>query len=319
MTENLDPLVDNQAPARFKGRSLMQVLRSNKGEVNAAPPPPPSDPPPADAPPLPPPDAGGGWKSGLSTDLQGSPLLGKFEDTSDGLNAAFASHNNLETLLGHEKVPIPTGPEDSEGWNRFNKAMGVPDASEGYGLADAQLPESMQGITIDKAKFSEVVHAHKLTPAQAKGMWETYQQINVETYQNAKAGLEKQVTDAVNSLRGEWGDAYDSNVELGQAVINKFGSDQDAIDYITSTLSKDTRGIKFLASIGGQFAENKIGDFSMKRFSLAPEEAQGEVDKMTNDLNGAYHNTQGKFTEKEHVAAMDRVNYLRASIIKSKG
>ena len=259
------------------------------------------------------------WKNHLSTDLQGSPLLGKFEDTPDGLNAAFASHNNLETLLGHEKVPIPTGPEDVEGWNRFNTAMGVPAAPEGYGLADANLPESMQGITIDKAKFTEVVHAHKLTPAQAKGMWETYQQINVATYQQAQAGLEKQMTDAVNSLRGEWGDAYQSNVELGQAVINKFASDQDAMDFITATLSKDTRGIKFLAAIGGQFAENKIGDFSMKRFSLAPEEAQNEIDKMTQDLNGPYHNTQGKHTEKDHVAAMDRVNYLRVSINKSKG
>jgi len=259
------------------------------------------------------------WKNHLSTDLQGSPLLGKFEDTPDGLNAAFASHNNLETLLGHEKVPIPTGPEDVEGWNRFNTAMGVPAAPEGYGLADANLPESMQGITIDKAKFTEVVHAHKLTPAQAKGMWEAYTAINVDTYQKAQASLEAQVTDTINKLRGEWGDAYESNVELGQAVINKFAADQDAIDFITAKMIGDPRGSKFLAAIGGQFAENKIGDFSMKRFSLAPEEAQNEVDKMSADFNGPYMNAANNHTEQEHQAAVDRVNYLRASINKSRG
>jgi len=293
MTDNPAPVVDNQAPV-----TPAAPVTPIAAEVVAP--------------------VAGSWKNGLSTDLQGSPLLGKFDDTAEGLNAAFSSHNNLESLLGHEKVPIPTGPEDSEGWNRFNKAMGVPDAATEYGLADASMPDSMKGITIDKQKFEEVVHAHKLTPAQAKGMWETYQQINIDAYQKATEGIEQQVTDAVNGLRGEWGDAYDTNVELGQAVINKFGSDQESIDFVTSALGKDSRGIKFLAKIGGQFAENKIGEFSMKRFSLAPEEAQGEIDKMTHDLNGAYHNNTGKHTEKEHQVAMDRVNYLRSSINKSK-
>ena len=259
------------------------------------------------------------WKSNLNTDLQGSPLMAKFDDTADGLNAAFASHANLEQLLGHEKVPIPKGAEDVEGWNRFSKAMGIPDKAESYGLGDAQLPESMQGMTINKDKFAEIVHAHKLTPGQAKGLWEAYQSEGINAYNQAQDGLTKQLTDTVNALKGEWGDAYDTNVELGQAVINKFASDQDSIDYLTAVLGKDPKGIKFLAKLGDQFAENKIPEFSMKRFSLAPEEAQGEIDKLVHDLEGPYMNTMGKFTEKEHIAAMDRVNALRVTINKSKG
>ena len=265
------------------------------------------------------PAASGGWKSSLSTDLQGSPLIGKFEDTPEGLNAAFTSHNNLETLLGHEKVPIPKGPDDSEGWDRFSRAMGIPDTADGYELPKAELPESMQGVTIDKAKFAEVVHANKLTPQQAQGLWDAYNKINIATYQQAQANFEKQMTETVNALKSEWGEAFDTNVELGQAVINKFGADQADVDYLTATLGKDPRGIKFLAKIGGQFAENKIGDFSVKRFSMSPEEAQNEIENITKDLNGPYYNMEGKHTQKEHDAAIERVNYLRASINKSKG
>ncbi len=304
MTDNPAPVVDNQAPA----------VPGAEGAGH----------PPAAAPAAPaavtePVVPSMTWKDKLSTDLQGSPLIAKFEDTADGFNKAFESHNNLESLLGHDKVPIPKGSEDVEGWNRFSKAMGVPDAAENYGLADASLPESMKGLTIDKGKFAEIVHAHKLTPGQAKGLWEAYQAEGIAAYSKASEGLQNQLVDTVNALKGEWGDAYESNIELGQAVINKFGADQDAVDFITATLAKDPRGAKFLAKIGGQFAENKIPEFSMKRFSLAPEEAQAEIDKMVNDLDGPYMNVSNKFTPKEHEAAIDRVNHLRAAINKSKG
>lgn len=259
------------------------------------------------------------WKSGLRTDLRDSPLAQKFDDTPEGLNKALESHVNLEKLLGHDKVPIPKDVNDVEGWNRFSKAMGIPDKAESYGLPDAALPDNMKNIAINKDKFAEVVHAHKLTPAQAKGLWKVYNEINVETYNKAVEDHTKKLTETVNQLKSEWGDAYNTNVELGQQVINKFSDDQEMNDYITSILSQDPRGIKFLSKIGGQFAENKIGEFEMKKFSLGPEEAQNEIDKMTRDLEGPYMNQKGKFTEREHQAAIDRVNSLRASIIRARG
>lgn len=263
--------------------------------------------------------AGQGWKSGINTDLRNSPLLQKFDDTPEGLNKALESHANLEKLLGHEKVPIPKDVNDVEGWNRFSKAMGIPDKAEEYGLPDAKLPDSMKDITIDKNKFAEVVHAHKLTPAQAKGLWKVYNELNIESYQNAMKEHQDNLVKTVNLLKGEWGDTYQTNVELGQMVINKFSSDQETNDYITSILSQDPRGIKFLAKIGEQFAENKVGEFQMKRFSLAPEEAMEEITKIKNDMDGPYMNQSGKFSSREHQASVDRVNSLYQLINRAKG
>lgn len=260
-----------------------------------------------------------GWKDQLSTDLKGFVESKSYDNDADGLNKAMESYANLEKLLGHEKVPIPKGDDDVEGWNRFSKAMGIPDAADQYGLPDMDIPEALQGNLVDKQKFSEIVHAHKLTPAQAKGLWEAYSQLSIDGYKQSLEKMDQDFDTTITKLRGEWGDAYDTNIELGQAVINKFGADQDAIDFITSALGRDPRGIKFLAKIGDQFAENKIGEFQMKRFSLAPEEAQAEIDQMTRDLEGPYMNTSGKFTQAEHQAAIDRVNYLRVSINKARG
>lgn len=265
--------------------------------------------------------AGQGWKSNLRSDLQNSPFSQKFEDTPDGLNKAMESYGNLERLLGHEKVPIPKDVNDVEGWNRFSKAMGIPDKAEGYGLPDAALPDAMvkSGVTFDKQKFAEIMHAHKVHPSAVKGIWEAYQKMGIEAYQKATEAHQQQLTKTVNTLKGEWGDQYQTNVELGQMVINKFSSDKDMNDYLTTVMTQDPRGIKFLAKIGDQFAENKVGEFQMKRFTLAPAEAMEEVQKMSRDLQGPYMNQSGKFTDREHQAAIDRYNMLLMTANKRQG
>ena len=252
-----------------------------------------------------------GWKSTLSTDLRNSPLLQKFEDTPEGLNKALESHANLEKLLGHEKVPIPKDVNDVEGWNRFSKAMGIPDKAEGYGLPDPQIPESMKDLTLDKNKFAEVMHAHKVHPSAVKGIWNTYQQLSMEAYKTAMQKHEQQLTETVNRLKGEWGDAYDTNVELGQMTINKFSDDSEMNEWLTANLLKHPYGVKFAAKIGDQFAENKIGEFQMKRFSLAPDQAKEEWQKITRDPQHPYNNE--KATPREREEAINYVNSLIAA------
>lgn len=259
------------------------------------------------------------WKDTLRPDLKSSPFVQKFDDSPDGLNKALESYGNLEKLLGHEKVPIPKDINDVEGWNRYSKAMGIPDKAEGYGLPNANIPESMKDLVLDKNKFADIMHAHKVHPHAVKGIWEAYQKMAIDSYQGAMDKHKAKLTENVNRLRGEWGDTYDTNIELGQTVINKFSDSQEMNDYLTSTLSQDPMGIKFLAKLGNQFAENKIGEFQMKRFSMAPAEAQAEIDKMVRDLEGPYMNTKEKYTEQEHQAAIARVNSLRAVINRAKG
>lgn len=257
------------------------------------------------------------WKSTLRTDLKDSPLLQKFEDTPEGFNKAFESHANLEKLLGHEKVPVPKGPEDTEGWSRYRKAFGIPEKPEGYKLADAQLPDTMKGLTIDKNKFAEVAHSLDLTPAQAAKQWQIYNEINAQTFEKYQKDQETKMGDIVAKLKQEWGDAYNTNVELGQSVINKFADSQEMNDYLTSALSQDPRGIKFLAKVGEQFSENKVGDFQVKRFSSTPEQAKNEIEKIRLDPSHPY--TNPKASQADHDAAVQYVNGLYAVVARAKG
>jgi hypothetical protein len=159
-------------------------------------------------------------------------------------------------LLGHEKVPIPKGPEDVDGWSKFSKALGIPDKAEGYGLADVQVPEALKDLTFDKQKFAETVHAFKLTPSQAKGLWEAYTKMTTESYSGYLKQHQTNMVNVVNQLRSEWGDTYEANVQLGQMVISKFAADKETEDFITANLAKDPRGVKFI--------ENMVKDIASK-------------------------------------------------------
>lgn len=255
------------------------------------------------------------WKSQLKADFANSPTMKKFEDTQDGFNQAVKSHLELEQMLGKEKVVIPKDDKDVEGWNKFAKAMGVPDKAEGYGLEDPNLPEPMKGA-YNKEKFAQIAHALKLTPGQAKELQKVYAEEMKTSYEKAVKDQQQKMTQTINQLRSEWGDAYETNVELGQMVINKFSSDQETQDFVTAQIMSRPEGIKFLSKIGEQFAENKIGEFGYKKFSLTPDQAQAEIDQIVRDKNHPYNND--KLPRAERQRAIDYVNNLYATIDKAK-
>lgn len=258
------------------------------------------------------------WKKGLNPDLVNSPSMKKFDDTKEGLEKAFQSHFELEKMLGHEKVPVPKGPDDKAAMDIFKKAFRIPDKAEGYGLSDPTVPESMKHVIMDKTQFAATVLKYNLTPEQAKGVWGEYQEMVKGIHAKAVSDHTTHMTTVVNQMKQEWGDAYASKVQLGEMVINKFSDDKEMNDFITATLSKDPRGIKFLAKLGDQFAENKIGDFKYQRHSLTPEEAKKELGEIRSNPNHPYMNE--KAPEAERKIAIEHVNKLiAASMVKPKG
>lgn len=291
MADNLDPVVDNQDPAV----DPVAPVTPTPAPVTPA----------------------FSWKSNLPADYVNSPTMQKFSDDKDGLSKAMESYLNLERLLGHQKIPLPKDDKDVEGIKLFNKALGVPDTSDGYQLKDAVIPENLKGVEIDKKAFAEVMLKRSVPPRYANWLWEDYVQMNLAAANKYITDNDAHLAELSTGLRKEYGDAYDAKVELGQLVINKFSADQEMNDFITATMLKDPRGVKFLANIGGQFAENQIGDFKYQRgFSFTPESAQSELEKIRSDPNHPYLNP--KATEDEHKAAVEYVNKLEAVVLKGK-
>lgn len=253
------------------------------------------------------------WKNQLPPDYANAPTMQKFEDNKDGFAKAIQSHLLLEKLLGHEKVPVPKDANDTAAWDIFSKAMKIPEKPEGYALPDVEIPESMKALSFDKKSFSEIMHKHKLTPEAAKGVWEAYTNTSKQAYANAVKAHEEKITNLMNQLRGEWGDAYQSKIQIGQMVLNKFSENQEANDELTAMMLKSPHGVKFLAKVGEQFSENKIGDFRYERHSFTPDELDSEISVL--QKSSAYTSS----VEKEREPAIRRMNELIAAKLKIRG
>lgn len=256
------------------------------------------------------------WKTQLPTDLQNAPSLKAYPDTKEGFANAIKSHLSLEKLLGHEKAPIPKGKDDAEGRAAFNRAMGVPESADGYKLADANIPDSLKGFMIDKAKFAQIMHGRHATPDQAAELWKEYTDNMVGVYSQAEKAQRDKVTSGINMLRQEWGDAFQSNVDLGQKVLNLFAGDKEGNDHLTALLVGDPVGMKFLASIGKQFSENKIGDFKYQNYAMSPDDAQAEIEKIRQNPNHPYVNDKASPAERDR--AIEYVNSLISIVNKGK-
>ena len=282
--ENLDPATGNQDPNVAVAEPVAQPVETHQEFT---------------------------WKSNLNPDFANSPTIKNFPDTKEGFNSAVKSHLELQKMMGYEKVPIPKGPQDTVAMEAFKKAFKIPEKPEGYSLQDPTLPDIMKDHKFDKAAFQAGLHKHNVTPDQAKGLWETYTEMVKGQYAKALKDHQDHVAQVGNTMRQEWGEAYQSKVEMGQMVINKFSENQDMNDWLTTVLSKDPMGVKFLSKIGEQFSENKIGDFKYQRHSLTPDEIDRELSSIRGDMNHPYNNE--KVPQADRLKAIDYVNNLIAA------
>lgn len=187
-------------------------------------------------------------------------------------------YKNLEKLLGSEKLPMPKGADDKDGWARVYDALGRPKTAEDYKLP---VPEGDPGefAKAASAKFHEL----GISAQQAQGLaewWNGQQSGQVEQLQQQSA--QKAEAD-IQSLRSEWGKAYDENLELGRRAAREFGLDGGKLSAIEQGLG--TKGmLEFMAKIGRGLTEHTFeGGNTTKGFGMTPEAAQQRIAALRND------------------------------------
>ncbi|KVE27250.1 hypothetical protein WS67_12170 [Burkholderia singularis] len=78
----------------------------------------------------------------------------------------------------------------------------------------------------------------------------------------------------LTALKGEWGDSYDKNVELGRQAMRKFGVPVEMIDKLAGQMG-DAQAIKVFSSIGASLSEGTLnpgGDGGSSGAALTPEQ-----------------------------------------------
>ena len=222
----------------------------------------------------PPPDAGNWYDKIEDGDLKGYAQTKGWKDPADLAN----SYRNLEKLVGSEKVPLPKGADDKDGWNRVYDALGRPKSAEEYKLP---VPDGDPG-TFAKAASGKF-HELGISQQQAEGLanwWNETQQGQMAQQQQQSA---QKVEADISALRGEWGQAWDENINLGSRAAKEFGLDQNKLTAIENALGTGEM-LKFMARIGRGLTEHNFeGGNSTQSFGMTPEAARSRISALQAD------------------------------------
>jgi hypothetical protein len=159
------------------------------------------------------------------------------------------SYLNLEKLISRDKVPVPAGEDDQEGWDRWYAATGRPEKPDDY---EIERPSNLP-IEYDEdgeKAFRTWAHQNGLNKRQARNLYDSYVKTQIERHGEYEKLKTENVRAAQDALQREHGGKYSAKLELAKAALGKY-ADQDYLRYLDETgLGNDPRTIRAWIKIG---------------------------------------------------------------------
>lgn len=216
------------------------------------------------------------------------------------LNSLVKSYVHAQKMIGADKVVIPQKGATQEQWNEVFTKLGLPKKEE-YKIQKVE--KSVLGDEF-YSKAQELGHELGILPQQMQGF---IHKLELDASQKHEAMLGQYKTNqeqAVNDLKKEWGEAFDSKLYNAQEVLKKFG-DENTMQFIReSGLGNNPQMIKFLEKIGNSMKEAKI--IEGKSSDNSPADYQASLDSILKDRNHPYWNRE----HVGHAAAQKQVSEL---------
>ena len=156
------------------------------------------------------------FQESLADEFKGVSALQKFND----VNGLAKSYLELERLLGYEKIPMPKADAKPEEWESVWSRLGKPQKPEEY---------KFEGIPADEAKkidpkFLEKVrpllHEANLTQKQADAVVSKFIELDKAMLSDLQNALLTEVLEGWESLKKDWGNAYDSMKETASRALD---------------------------------------------------------------------------------------------------
>ena len=225
------------------------------------------------------------WVDTLPQELRGNPSLAQFQGKSweeVGPNLA-KSYVETKSMIGADKMLRPTDKWTDKEYGDLYTQLGRPDAPDKYSMPDVQMPE---GLKMDEAKIAErksLYHKAGLSDKQAKALIEADLTFVKSSYEADKQSTESAKLSAESSLKQEWGDKFQANIELARSVVAKFGDEQFTRYIEESGLGNDPRLIKMLAKAGQGLMEDRATGKGTTEISPSAAHAMSELTQLKGD------------------------------------
>lgn len=294
--------------SRFQFRQLLEGEPESALAGGEAPPveAPPVEAPPVEAPPSIYGDLAVKFPDGIAPEVQNEPLFKAFVDKTTGeINYAnmMKSYLHASKQVGKDKVVLPNENSTPQELDEFYSKLGYkPDENE-YIL---NKPE--ETILGDDAlnNIKQFARENRLPLATAQKLVSHMEETLKGTQGQFVAQQAAQIEEGLNTLKSEWGQAYDSKIGIAQRVLKEVVASDEVMEVFKDPrIGSNPAVIKALETIGSKlFKEDGFkGDSNNSMFS--PAEAQSKINEIMGDNNSPYWNAS-------HPSHKDVVNKVLA-------
>lgn len=237
------------------------------------------------------------WRASLPDEYKTDPAIKDFKTVPDLIK----SYKHAQTLVGVDKIPKPKADWKAEQWQAFHASIGVPDSFDKY-------PDStvkVDGVEIDPESIVEakkMFHQLGVLPSAAQKILD----YRMGMLQREKQAEKAQQDTAVASLKAEWKDQFDLNIQTATAVIKQHGDPELAGYLEKSGLGNNVALIKLLHKFGTMTAEDVSKGGGTAAFLTGAEAAKNEINTLQRDdafmkaLNNSGHPGHKAAVEKWH-------------------
>lgn len=253
------------------------------------------------------PTSGKTWKEAISQEYRSNPNIEKFTE----LDALAKSYINAVSMIGTDKIPLPGKSATDEQWNEVYNKLGRPESADKYKL---EFKTDVAPVDENVIKgFAQNAHKLGLNNKQAQGILEFYKSTLEGSAKEMSVNMETAQADATNSLRSEWGRAYDDNLRKAADVAQTY-LEPELLDTQLrdgSRLGDNPKIIKAFANIANLLSEDKIIGAESDNV-LQGRDIEKEIDELTTDKQGAYWNKN----HPSHNKVVNQVLSLRELLTK---
>ena len=247
------------------------------------------------------------WKDSLPDDLKTEKALESIQDVP-GLAKSYI---HAQKMIGSDKIPVPNKYATDEDWQAVYNKLGRPETPDAYEFKF----DDNSSIDENALKgFKEAAHKHGLLPKQAEGIMNFYNEMTQNYIQDLNSKSEQGRVTAEESLKKEWGNAYDNKLNQAKAIANKYLDK----DFNNLTLSDGTRigdhpnFIKAFASLADELGEDQLVQANGPQY-MTPKELDKQIATLQ-QAGSAYWNKN----HPGHAAAVQEVQDLLALKLNSK-
>jgi hypothetical protein len=193
------------------------------------------------------------WKDSLPDDLKAEKALESIQD----IPGLAKSYIHAQKLVGADKIPVPNKFATDEDWQAVYSKLGRPEKPDAY---EFNLKENSNIDENALKGFKETAHKNGLLPKQAEAIMNFYNDMTQNYIEDLNSKSEQGRSNAEQTLKKEWGAAFDNKVQQASTIANKYIND----DFAHLTLSDGTKigdhpdFIKAFANIANDLGEDKL-------------------------------------------------------------